>query len=82
MVNSLLTSALGIEITRPARVPGSVLRAGSRLVRPINELIARRMLLGALLADQPQTLDSATTGQSYDITPADPAAGSPGTSPP
>jgi uncharacterized protein YbjT (DUF2867 family) len=70
--NDLLAAALGIQATRPVRIPVGVLRTGGRFLGSANELTARRMQLGALLASQPQILDSADTWHRYRITPADP----------
>jgi hypothetical protein len=60
---------LGITPTRTKAISPRVLRIGSRLLSPFNELLSRRMQLGALLDTQPQVVDSAAAWKRFGVTP-------------
>ncbi|GAA3219315.1 SDR family oxidoreductase [Nonomuraea helvata] len=57
-VNALIAASLGLPIKGENRMPVGMLRAMSPLTRPFNEVLARRMQMGALLDTQPQIVDS------------------------
>jgi hypothetical protein len=68
-VNALLAEALHIRVTRTSRLSGGLLRTMSGLVRPFSELASRQMLLGALLDQRPQTVDSRVEWARFGIRP-------------
>ncbi|MEV4111008.1 NAD(P)H-binding protein [Nonomuraea sp. NPDC049695] len=57
-VNELIADSLGLQITGENRMPVGMLQVMSPLTRPFNEVLARRMQMGALLDTQPQIVDS------------------------
>ncbi|MEV4017197.1 NAD(P)H-binding protein [Nonomuraea angiospora] len=57
-VNELIAASLGRRITGENRMPVGMLRVMSPLTRPFNEVLARRMRMGALLDTDPQIVDS------------------------
>ncbi|GAA4632302.1 hypothetical protein GCM10023196_065170 [Actinoallomurus vinaceus] len=57
-VNELVAASLGVQITGRNTMPVGMLRVMSPLTRPFNEVLARRMRMGALLDTQPQIVDS------------------------
>ncbi|MFF4617471.1 SDR family oxidoreductase [Nonomuraea jabiensis] len=57
-VNELIAASLGLQIKGENRMPVGMLRAMSPLTRPFNEVLARRMRMGALLDTDPQIVDS------------------------
>jgi uncharacterized protein YbjT (DUF2867 family) len=57
-VNELIAASLGLRLKGENRMPVGMLRIMSPLTRPFNEILARRMQMGALLDTQPQIVDS------------------------
>ncbi|NUW39201.1 SDR family oxidoreductase [Nonomuraea rhodomycinica] len=57
-VNELIAASLGVQVKGENRMPAGMLRVMSTLTRPFNEVLARRMRMGALLDTQPQVVDS------------------------
>ncbi|MEU7859170.1 NAD(P)H-binding protein [Nonomuraea sp. NPDC049141] len=57
-VNELIATSLGLRINGENKMPVGMLRAMSPLTGPFNEVLARRMQMGALLDTQPQIVDS------------------------
>jgi uncharacterized protein YbjT (DUF2867 family) len=57
-VNKLIAASLGLQIKGESKMPVGMLRAMSPLTRPFNEVLARRMQMGALLDTQAQIVDS------------------------
>jgi uncharacterized protein YbjT (DUF2867 family) len=56
--NELVAAWLGVQIRGENKMPVTTLRVMSRLVRPFNEVLARRLSMGAALDTQPQVVDS------------------------
>ncbi|MEV6159728.1 NAD(P)H-binding protein [Nonomuraea sp. NPDC052129] len=57
-VNELIAASLGLRIKGENKMSAGMLRMMSPLTRPFNEVLARRMQMGALLDAQPQIVDS------------------------
>ncbi|MEV0234671.1 NAD(P)H-binding protein [Nonomuraea sp. NPDC050786] len=57
-VNELIAASLGLPIKGESRMPVGMLRMMSPLTRPFDEVLARRMQMGALLDTQSQIVDS------------------------
>ena len=69
-LNGLVEQALRISPKRTSVMSPGMLRAGSRMVRPFNELMARQMRLGALLDTLPQVVDSAVAWRRLGLIPS------------
>lgn len=57
-VNELIAAWLGVQIKNEKKMPVSMLTTMSRLTRPFNQILARQMMMGAVLDTQPQVVDS------------------------
>jgi NADH dehydrogenase len=64
-VNRLIAASLGLRIKGESRMPVGMLRLMSPLTRPFDEVLARRMQMGALLDTQPQIVDSGAVWARY-----------------
>jgi uncharacterized protein YbjT (DUF2867 family) len=69
-LNGLVEHALGVTPKRTSVMSPGMLRAGSRMMRPFNELMARQMRLGALLDTLPQVVDSTVAWRRLGVTPS------------
>jgi hypothetical protein len=61
--------AFGVTARRRTRLSPGVLRIGSRIMRPFQEVTSRQMLFGALLDTQPQVVDSTLVWRRFGVTP-------------
>jgi hypothetical protein len=68
-VNEHLEQALGVTAKRKTAMSAGMLRAGARLLRPFNQVLARQLQLGALLDSQPQVVDSGAAWRRFGLTP-------------